>query len=75
MLDGWLEDSQVEDFGGVTFMEVDEGVVVSAEETEVGYHGFASVGPGDNVMYITPPRGAGAPVPDTVTVPGDNGPA
>ena len=56
-------------------MSVDEGVVVSAEETEVFETGFASVGPGDDVVDVTPSGFAFTAFPYTVTVSGDDGSA
>jgi hypothetical protein len=52
---------------------MDQGVVVAAEETEVVENCFASVGPEDNVVDVTPagrPATAGS---GAVTVSGDDG--
>jgi len=58
---------------GVLF--VDEGVVISAEETQVVEDSFASVGPEDDVVDVAPSRGPGAPGVGAVTVSGDDSPA
>ena len=41
----WFGYLQVQDLTEVAFMAVDQGVVVSAEQTEVGEDGFAAVCP------------------------------
>lgn len=69
---GRFEDSQIQNFIEVAFVAVDEGVVVAAEQTEVGEHGFAAVGPRNDVVDVTPSWGAGAAGPGAVPVADDD---
>jgi hypothetical protein len=55
--------------------EVDLGVVVAAEETEVVDDGFAAVDPPDDVVDVAPFRGAATAVGDTVAVSDGDSPA
>ena len=71
----WFEYLQIQDLSEVPFMTMDEGVVVAAEKTQVDKHGFAAVGPRNDVMEVTPSLGACAAFPRAVTVPGDHSPA
>ncbi len=60
----------VEELCEFAFVTVCQCVVVAAEETQVFEHGFASVGPGDDVVDITPSWLATTAFPYTVTVSG-----
>jgi hypothetical protein len=55
--------------------QVDLGVVVSAEETEVRDDGFAAVDPPDDVVNVAPFRRAAASGGDAMPIAGDHGPA
>ncbi len=54
-------------------MFVGEGVVVAAEETEVGEDGIASVCPEDNVVDVAPAGRAATAFVSAVAVPSDDG--
>jgi hypothetical protein len=61
----------VEEFILYGIVAVGEGVVVSAEEDQIFEFGFASVGPVDFVVGVTPSGGASAPGVLAMAVPGD----
>jgi hypothetical protein len=54
-------------------LQVDQRVVVTAEETEVGDDGLTAVSPGHDVMNVAPPGGSSASGGYTVPVAGDDG--
>ena len=56
-------------------MFVGEGVVVAAEETQVGEDGFAAVCPEDDVVDVAPAGGSATARNGAVAVPGDDGSA
>jgi hypothetical protein len=64
----------VEELCKFAFMTVCQCVVVAAEETQVFEHAFASVGPGDGVVNITPSWFATTAFPYTVTISGNDCP-
>jgi len=61
--------------GVLGLLFVGEGVVVAAEETEVGEECFASVCPEDNVVDVAPPSGSATARSGAVAVSGDDGSA
>ena len=56
-------------------MFVGEGVVVAAEETQVGEDGFAAVCPEDDVVDVAPAGGSATARSGAVAVSGDDGSA
>jgi hypothetical protein len=66
------ERGEIEDLGGVSLEPVSEGVVITAEQTEVVEDRLTSVGPEDDVVNVAPARVLGAPLPHAMPIPDDD---